>query len=92
MSNDAQLAGGYLCDINELCMRAKVPTYIDDKMIGPKARINVSEIRRIQHNHPVGKGQQDQEDNQAGNKEESYQPRVQQQEAQVQENQQALKF
>ncbi|KAI5429738.1 hypothetical protein KIW84_034355 [Lathyrus oleraceus] len=72
--------------------RARVPTYVDDEMIGPKAHINVSEIRRIQHNHPVGKGQQDQEDNQARNKEEFYQPRVQQQAAQVQENQQALKF
>ncbi|KAI5411796.1 hypothetical protein KIW84_056750 [Lathyrus oleraceus] len=39
-------------------------------MIGPKSPINVSTIRRLQHNLPTRATQQDQKDNQAGNKEE----------------------
>lgn len=53
MANAAQRACGHLCVINELCRRARVPTYADDETIGPKAPINASTIRRIQHNHPA---------------------------------------
>lgn len=51
--------------------------------------MNTSAIRRLQHNHPTRETQQDQEDNQAGNKEELYQPQVQQQEAQFPKDQES---
>lgn len=92
MDNIAQRACGYLCVINELCRRARVPTYLYDEMIGPKTPINASTIRNLQHNHPTREAQQDQKDNQEGNEEEFYQPQVQQQAEQVQENQQVSKF
>lgn len=53
MNNAAQRACGHLCAINELCRTSRVPTYPDDEMIGPKAPTNVSEILRLQHNHPA---------------------------------------
>ena len=61
-------------------------------MIGLKAPVNASTIRRLQHNHPTRETQQDQEDNQVGNKEELYQRQVQQQEAQFTKDEEASKF
>lgn len=92
MGNAAQQACGHFCDINEMCRRARVPIYQDDEMIGPKAPINASTIRRFQDNHPTRLAQLDQEDNQAGNKEKIYQPQVRQQVMHVQGNQQASAF
>lgn len=78
MANAAKGACGHFCVINELCERAGIPTYPCDEMIGPKDPINVSMVKRLQHNHLAGETQPDQEDNQVGNKEELYQPHVQQ--------------
>lgn len=72
MVNVVQRACGHLCVINELCMRVGVPTYLDGEMIRPKLHINASAIKRLQHNHPTGETQQDQEENQVGNEEEIY--------------------
>ncbi|KAI5405797.1 hypothetical protein KIW84_052535 [Lathyrus oleraceus] len=41
--------GTYTC----YARRVGMPVYPDDKMIGPKAPINASTIRRLQHHHPT---------------------------------------
>ncbi|KAI5407040.1 hypothetical protein KIW84_053339 [Lathyrus oleraceus] len=67
-----------------LVLTVGVPVYPDEKMIGPKAPINASAIRRLQHHYPAEATQNDEEDNPAGNDEEFYQPQVQQQQVQMQ--------
>lgn len=68
-----------------------MPVYLDDEMIGPKALINASTIRRLQHHHPAKVAQHDQANNPTENDEGFYQSQVQQQPVQMQD-QQTLEF
>lgn len=90
MANTAYRACGNFCVINELCRRVGVPVYPDENMIGPKAPINASTIRRLQHHHPTKAIQNDEEDN-ARNDEEFFQLQVQEQQVKMQ-GQQALEI
>lgn len=51
MANVAQRACVNFCDINELCRRVGVLVYPDDEMINPKAPLNASAIRSLEHMH-----------------------------------------
>ncbi|KAI5395029.1 40S ribosomal protein S15-4 [Lathyrus oleraceus] len=57
--------------------RVGVPVYLDDEIISPKAPLNASAIRRLQHMNPAEVAHHDLEDNPAGNDEGFYQPQMQ---------------
>lgn len=64
MTNVAQNAYRDFCVINELCRKACVPVYPDDEMIGLKAPLNASTIRRLQNTHQGEAVQNEQQENQ----------------------------
>lgn len=90
MDNATQRACGHFCVINELCRGVGVPVYPEVEMISPKAPLNVSAIRRLEHIHHIEASHHDPKVNQVRNHEGFIQPQVKQQQ-QVQ-GQQASEF